>query len=355
MGTSISAGTIMAYMDLDMSSFNSAIDMAGEQLSGFASGGVAGALGSIGAAAETAGRALTLGVTAPLMTAAGAAIQTGMQFDASMSNVYGLMSSLNLSQAQMDALRDTAREMGATTKFSASEAADAMGYIGAGRLGRCAGHCRYSGRIESGGCRQHGSGESLGYRDRYDDSVRHGGGACGRGSRRFCLCAGKQQHNRRRAGRGDEVRRADGGRLRYDAARYCGSDGRAGERGHQGQSGRHDAERDAARHEEQRQERRNRYRQNQSRADQRGRKRYRSYAAIIRDIDKATSSMTASQRDAALGAIFGDESLKGYSGDAQAGTRRAGRDDRGHVCLRRRGRRYGCHDGRQPQGRSGDP
>ena len=55
MGTSISAGTIMAYMDLDMSSFNSAIDMAGEQLSGFASGGVAGALGSIGAAAETAG------------------------------------------------------------------------------------------------------------------------------------------------------------------------------------------------------------------------------------------------------------------------------------------------------------
>ena len=100
MGTSISAGTIMAYMDLDMSSFNSAIDMAGEQLSGFASGGVAGALGSIGAAAETAGRALTLGVTAPLMTAA---IQTGMQFDASMSNVYGLMSSLNLSQAQMDA------------------------------------------------------------------------------------------------------------------------------------------------------------------------------------------------------------------------------------------------------------
>ena len=111
MGTSISAGTIMAYMDLDMSSFNSAIDMAGEQLSGFASGGVAGALGSIGAAAETAGRALTLGVTAPLMTAAGAAIQTGMQFDASMSNVYGLMSSLNLSQAQMDALRDTAREM----------------------------------------------------------------------------------------------------------------------------------------------------------------------------------------------------------------------------------------------------
>lgn len=45
MGTSISAGTIMAYMDLDMSSFNSAIDMAGEQLSGFASGRCGGRAG----------------------------------------------------------------------------------------------------------------------------------------------------------------------------------------------------------------------------------------------------------------------------------------------------------------------
>ncbi len=68
MGMNISAGTIMAYMDLDMSSFNSAIDMAGEQLSGFASGGVAGALGSIGAAAETAGRALTMHIRANCST-----------------------------------------------------------------------------------------------------------------------------------------------------------------------------------------------------------------------------------------------------------------------------------------------
>lgn len=129
MGMNISAGTIMAYMDLDMSSFNNALDMAGEQLSGFASGGVAGALGSIGAAAETAGRALTMHITGKLLDVGQSALQVGMNFDASMSNVYGLMSSLNLTQMQMDALRDTAREMGATTKFSASEAADAMGYM----------------------------------------------------------------------------------------------------------------------------------------------------------------------------------------------------------------------------------
>ena len=143
MGMNISAGTIMAYMELraraDVSyelyakTINiealTMIDMAGKQLSGFASGGVADALGSIGAAAETAGRALTMHITGKLLDVGQAALQVGMNFDASMSNVYGLMSSLNLSQAQMDALRDTAREMGATTKFSASEAADAMGYM----------------------------------------------------------------------------------------------------------------------------------------------------------------------------------------------------------------------------------
>ena len=96
MGMNISAGTIMAYMDLDMSSFNNALDMAGEQLSGFASGGVAGALGSIGAAAETAGRALTMHITGKLLDVGQSALQVGMNFDASMSNVYGLMSLLNL-------------------------------------------------------------------------------------------------------------------------------------------------------------------------------------------------------------------------------------------------------------------
>ena len=200
------------------------------------------------------------------------------------------------------------------------------GLYGAGRLGRCAGHCRYSGRIESGGCRQHGSGESLGYRDRYDDSVRHGGGACGRGCRCFCLCAGEQQHDRRGAGRGDEVRRADCGRFRHDLAGYRSGDGRAGERGHQGQSGWYDAERDAARHEEQRQERRNRYRQNQSRADQRRRK----LSLVCRYHPRYRQGDQQHDRQPArrgTGRNLRRRVTQGYSGDAQAGTRRAGRDD----------------------------
>lgn len=125
----IDAGRIMAYLDMDATGFTHAFETASSQLSGFTDGGIQGALGSIGAAATTAGHALTLGLTGPLVGAAGAALKVGMDFDASMSNVYGLMSSLDLSQEQMDALRDTAREMGATTRFSASEAADAMGYM----------------------------------------------------------------------------------------------------------------------------------------------------------------------------------------------------------------------------------
>lgn len=62
-----------------------------------------------------------------------ASVQTGQEFDASMSHVYQLMASMNdgagLTEAQMGKLRDRAREMGATTQFTASQVADGMGYM----------------------------------------------------------------------------------------------------------------------------------------------------------------------------------------------------------------------------------
>lgn len=62
-----------------------------------------------------------------------ASVQTGQEFDASMSHVYQLMASMNdgagLTEAQMGKLRDRAREMGATTQFTASEVAEGMGYM----------------------------------------------------------------------------------------------------------------------------------------------------------------------------------------------------------------------------------
>lgn len=310
MGTSISAGTIMAYMDLDMSSFNSAIDMAGEQLSGFASGGVAGALGSIGAAAETAGRALTLGVTAPLMTAAGAAIQTGMQFDASMSNVYGLMSSLNLSQNQMDALRDTAREMGATTKFSASEAADAMGYMALAGWDDAQVIAGIPGVLNLAAAANMDLAKAS---DIVTDTMTPFGLAAERAGEAADVFAYAQANsNTTVEGLGEAMKyaapTADAfGMTLQDTAAAMGVLANAGIKGSQGGTTLNAMLRDMKNNAKNGAIAIGKTKVALTNADGS----YRSYAAIIRDIDKATSSMTASQRDAALGAIFGDESLKG--------------------------------------------
>ena len=310
MGTSISAGTIMAYMDLDMSSFNSAIDMAGEQLSGFASGGVAGALGSIGAAAETAGRALTLGVTAPLMTAAGTAIQTGMQFDASMSNVYGLMSSLNLSQAQMDALRDTAREMGATTKFSASEAADAMGYMALAGWNDAQVIAGIPGVLNLAAAANMDLAKAS---DIVTDTMTPFGMAAERAGEAADVFAYAQANSNTTVEALGEAMKyaaptADAfGMTLQDTAAAMGVLANAGIKGSQGGTTLNAMLRDMKNNAKNGAIAIGKTKVALINADGS----YRSYAAIIRDIDKATSSMTASQRDAALGAIFGDESLKG--------------------------------------------
>ena len=310
MGMNISAGTIMAYMDLDMSSFNSAIDMAGEQLSGFASGGVADALGSIGAAAETAGRALTLGVTAPLMTAAGAAIQTGMQFDASMSNVYGLMSSLNLSQAQMDALRDTAREMGATTKFSASEAADAMGYMALAGWDDAQVIAGIPGVLNLAAAANMDLAKAS---DIVTDTMTPFGMAAERAGEAADVFAYAQANsNTTVEGLGEAMKyaapTADAfGMTLQDTAAAMGVLANAGIKGSQGGTTLNAMLRDMKNNAKNGAIAIGKTKVALTNADGS----YRSYAAIVRDIDKATSSMTASQRDAALGAIFGDESLKG--------------------------------------------
>ena len=310
MGTSISAGTIMAYMDLDMSSFNSAIDMAGEQLSGFASGGVADALGSIGAAAETAGRTLTLGVTAPLMTAAGAAIQTGMQFDASMSNVYGLMSSLNLSQAQMDALRDTAREMGATTKFSASEAADAMGYMALAGWDDAQVIAGIPGVLNLAAAANMDLAKAS---DIVTDTMTPFGMAAERAGEAADVFAYAQANSNTTVEALGEAMKyaaptADAfGMTLQDTAAAMGVLANAGIKGSQGGTTLNAMLRDMKNNAKNGAIAIGKTKVALTNADGS----YRSYAAIIRDIDKATSSMTASQRDAALGAIFGDESLKG--------------------------------------------
>lgn len=309
-GMNISAGTIMAYMDLDMSSFNSAIDMAGEQLSGFASGGVAGALGSIGAAAETAGRALTMHITGKLLDVGQAALQVGMDFDASMSNVYGLMSSLNLSQAQMDALRDTAREMGATTKFSASEAADAMGYMALAGWDDAQVIAGIPGVLNLAAAANMDLAKAS---DIVTDTMTPFGMAADRAGEAADVFAYAQANSNTTVEALGEAMKyaaptADAfGMTLQDTAAAMGVLANAGIKGSQGGTTLNAMLRDMKNNAKNGAIAIGKTKVALTNADGS----YRSYAAIIRDIDKATSSMTASQRDAALGAIFGDESLKG--------------------------------------------
>ena len=310
MGMNISAGTIMAYMDLDMSSFNSAIDMAGEQLSGFASGGVADALGSIGSAAGTAGRALTMHITGKLLDVGQAALQVGMNFDASMSNVYGLMSSLNLSQAQMDALRDTALEMGATTKFSASEAADAMGYMALAGWDDAQVIAGIPGVLNLAAAANMDLAKAS---DIVTDTMTPFGMAAERAGEAADVFAYAQANsNTTVEGLGEAMKyaapTADAfGMTLQDTAAAMGVLANAGIKGSQGGTTLNAMLRDMKNNAKNGAIAIGKTKVALTNADGS----YRSYAAIIRDIDKATSSMTASQRDAALGAIFGDESLKG--------------------------------------------
>lgn len=79
-----------------------------------------------GKAAQDMGKGMTKKVTAPIVGVATAAGKVTMEFDSSMSKVQAISGATG---SEFDALREKAREMGAKTQFSASEAADAMGYM----------------------------------------------------------------------------------------------------------------------------------------------------------------------------------------------------------------------------------
>lgn len=81
---------------------------------------------TIGKGISSVGSTLTKTVTAPLTALGVAAVKTTADFDSSMSKVKAVSGATG---SDFDALRTKAREMGSTTKFSASEAADAMNYM----------------------------------------------------------------------------------------------------------------------------------------------------------------------------------------------------------------------------------
>jgi len=102
--------------DLGDSSKDTKID-----LSGLTNALKSGVSAACSAAAEAIGAAIS-----KLTSLGESAISVGKQFDSSMSKVAAVSGATG---DDLDALRDKAKEMGAATQFSASEAADAMNYM----------------------------------------------------------------------------------------------------------------------------------------------------------------------------------------------------------------------------------
>lgn len=72
------------------------------------------------------GQKLSLGLTAPLAGFAGMTIKTAADFETAMNQVAAVSGATG---ADLEALTKQARELGAVTQFSASQAADAMGFL----------------------------------------------------------------------------------------------------------------------------------------------------------------------------------------------------------------------------------
>ena len=81
---------------------------------------------SVGSSMTSVGKTLTTYVTAPILAVGTAAVKTAADFDSQMSKVSAISGATG---KDFQDLRDKAREMGAKTKFSATEAAEAFTYM----------------------------------------------------------------------------------------------------------------------------------------------------------------------------------------------------------------------------------
>ncbi|AYR04296.1 tail length tape-measure protein [Clostridium phage CPD1] len=110
--------TLMAEISIDNKNYNSKIDESGKKTESVAS--------RMGKATKVAGAVIAGG----LGVAAGAATKVGMDFEASMDQVAATMGIVgDASNSNFKKLSDAAKQMGATTKYSASQSAEALNYL----------------------------------------------------------------------------------------------------------------------------------------------------------------------------------------------------------------------------------
>ena len=121
-------GTAIAYLELDTSKFSKGFVSAYNDLKVFGdkSATAEQKLNGLSSAFKTTGGLLSRNVTLPIVGVGAAAVKTATDFEAGMSEVKAISGATG---SEFDALRDKAIEMGAKTKFSASDSADAFKYM----------------------------------------------------------------------------------------------------------------------------------------------------------------------------------------------------------------------------------
>lgn len=125
---SVNVGTAVGYLDLDTSKFKNALKDAQSQLSSFSDKSLSAGekFTNLGSGLKSIGSTLSTSVTLPLVGIGTAAVATAATFEKSMDNVAALSGATG---KDLEDLTNLAKKMGETTQFSASEAADALGYM----------------------------------------------------------------------------------------------------------------------------------------------------------------------------------------------------------------------------------
>lgn len=125
---SVNLGTAVGYLDLNTSKFTMGFKQAITATKGFKDGtsGVASALKGVSNGMSTIGKDMTLKVTTPIVAAGVAVVKTSASLEQSLSKVKAISGATG---DDMVKLKDKAIEMGAKTKFSATEASDAFTYM----------------------------------------------------------------------------------------------------------------------------------------------------------------------------------------------------------------------------------
>lgn len=122
------AGRAVAYLTMDTSQYSEGISTATRLLGQLTDSSLSAStrLQSLGDAAKQLGVTLTTAVTAPTVAVGAMAVKTFTGFDDAIKQVQATMAAGEEDVAKLTA---TAKQMGATTRYSASEAAEALNYL----------------------------------------------------------------------------------------------------------------------------------------------------------------------------------------------------------------------------------